>query len=100
MAADIGIKAAEYDRWQGNGLIPMRGCTLTRLPMGNSSVLAEIETLDDRVLVQRLLVNGAMVDAEDWVHPKQLEAWEELLWNDHKSAGKLAVNVADLRRAA
>lgn len=80
MAQDTATKAAEHDRWQGMGLIPMRGCTLTRLPLGNASVLAEIETLDDQVLVQRLLINGCMVSAEDWIHPVQLAQWETELW--------------------
>jgi hypothetical protein len=100
MAQDIANKAAEFDRWNGVGLIPMRGYTFTRLPMGKASVLAEIETQDDRVLVQRVLINGCMVESEDWVHPDMLAAWESYLWEEHKAAGKLLVSVADLRRAA
>lgn len=80
----LAADAAELARWKGAHLLPRAGCKLVDLPFGASSVVAEIEVLDDRVNVLEILVNGRMVNAEDWVHPSALANWESVLWDDYK----------------
>lgn len=87
----LAADAAELARWKGNHLLPRAGCRLIDLPFGASSVTAEIEVLDDRVNVLEILVNGRMVNAEDWVHPSARENWESFLWEEEKRAGELKV---------
>lgn len=83
--------SAELMRWQGRGLLPRSGCRLAHMPLGNASVLVEYELLDDRCNVLQMLVNGSMVDAECYLHPKTLEAWEAELFDSHKRDERLPV---------
>lgn len=92
--------AAEHMRWTGQALLPAPGMLRTWLPLGAASLWAEYELLDDQAIVQRVLINGQLLSAEDWIPAHVLAGWEEELWSGHKSEGKLPVTVADLRRAA
>lgn len=83
MAHDIAALAAEHMRWQGRTLLPRTGCRALHMPLGNASVWTEYELLDDRAVVLQVLVNGQLIDAECFIHPLVVEAWEELLWQSH-----------------
>lgn len=92
--------SAELARWKGQALTARAGCRLAWLPLGAASVLTEYELQDDQALILTVLVNGVVIDAESYLHPRVLEGLESLLWEDHKRDSKLPVSVADMRRAA
>lgn len=84
IAAKLIHDAAELARWKGLTLLPSKGLRRTWLPLGDASVWAEYEVLDDQCIVYRVLINGQLVSAEDWLSSKVVADWEEELWNSHK----------------
>lgn len=70
------------------GLIPQRGCKLAEVNMGNAKVIVEYEYMRAEpatetdpaepaaVIVYGVLINGALIDAEDYIAAHQIEAWE------------------------
>lgn len=92
------FKAIEHDRWLGIGLQPLKGCRFFEVDMGNAKIKVECEvdpgepaTRDHpghrgSVTIINMLINGAMVPAEDWIDEEQLERWQERLWQQHQEA--------------
>lgn len=76
--------AAEHMQWTGQTMLPAPGMLRTWLPLGNASLWAEYELLDDQCLVYRVLVNGQLIDPQDFIDNRVIEAWQSELWASHK----------------
>ena len=80
----LAADSAELMRWKGRTLLPRNGCLSAFMPLGNASVWTEYELHDDRAVVLQVLINGQLIEAEDWLHPSLVESWGRELWDMHK----------------
>ena len=86
-AKTIAALRARISEYEGANTQPQRGCEITRLPLGNASVLVEYENTADpgehpEIWVTNVLVNGMWIDAEDNFTSAVIGAWIEALTVD------------------
>lgn len=83
----IASLRARISELEGANTQPQRGCEITRLPLGNASVLVEFENTADPgehpdIWITNVLVNGMWIDAEDNFTSPVIGAWIEALMVD------------------
>ena len=76
---------ARLAEFEGTYAVPQRGCQITRMPLGNASVLVEFEMQDGDALVINVLINGMWIDAEDYLSTVTVRRWEETLSEDARN---------------